>query len=116
MTPERSHAIPEMYRRPLRRFEPKIELSILERLRDNDRSAIKDCLHTYGARVWALAKRFTGSRQEAEGAARDIFQDIWIYAARDHNDEDVDPVEDQIITQIAIRRLIKRQWKGRNIF
>lgn len=93
---------------------PEPRKTILQHLHDHDRTAVKDCLNTYGDKVWTLAKRFTRSLQEAELVSEAIFHDIWIYSATEH--EDADPDEERVITQIAIRRLLTNQWAGRKIF
>ena len=78
--------------------------TILQRIGQAEKDAIEDCLHTYGNLVWALAKKFAGSSEEAEKAAVDIFNDIWARAAF-HDSAECS--EERYILQIAIRRLIK---------
>ncbi|MDQ6787539.1 MAG: hypothetical protein M3033_12095 [Acidobacteriota bacterium] len=79
-------------------------LTILQRIANKDQTAVKDCIDAYGKYIWALARKFTASTEEAEAAAREIFIDIWRYSERSdksHSDESV------LISQIARRRLIK---------
>lgn len=78
--------------------------TILQRIGQAERSAVKDCVHTYGNLVWALAKKFAESSEEAEQAAVDIFNDIWARAAFY---DLAKCTEENYILQIAVRRLIK---------
>ncbi|HEX8367733.1 MAG TPA: hypothetical protein VF604_04125 [Pyrinomonadaceae bacterium] len=78
--------------------------SILQRIGQAERGAVEDCLHTYGNLVWALAKKFAKSSEEAEKAAVDIFSDIWARAAF----YDLAKCsEEKYILQIVLRRLTK---------
>jgi len=51
-----------------------------------------------------LARKFTASREEAEAATLEIFQDIWRYSK--HGDKP-QSAEDMVISQIARRRLVR---------
>jgi hypothetical protein len=66
--------------------------------------AVADCVEEYGGFIWALAKKFTGSVEEAEAATREIFTDIWRFSRRPEKTE-VD--EGTIIAEIARRRLLR---------
>ena len=78
---------------------------ILERIADYDETAINDCLNAYGSLVWALTKKYTIDKAEAEIAVQEIFLDIWKYAARfDESKTD----EATFISHIACRKLMKR--------
>lgn len=79
-------------------------LTILQRLAEKDRTAVADCVDTYGNFIWALARKFTNSPEEAEAAAQEIFIDIWRYSER--ADKAQSP-ENLLIALIARRRLIK---------
>ncbi len=79
-------------------------LTILQRITNKDKTAVKDCVDAYGDFIWALARKFTASREEAEAAVQEIFIDIWRYAERASNNQ---PAENILITQIARRRLVK---------
>ncbi len=83
----------------------KKTLTILQRVAERDKSAVKDCIDTYGNLIWALAKRFTKSREEAEAATQEIFIDIWLHAERTGK---IQSDEEKLITMIALRRLIKQ--------
>lgn len=85
--------------------------NILQRIAEDDKSAITDCLTAYGKLIWALARRFSGTREDAEDAVQEIFIDIWKYAAR--FDETKSP-EGAFVTLIARRRLIDRLRKSKN--
>ena len=79
-------------------------LTILRRIAKKDKTAVKDCIDTYGSFIWALAQKFTASTEEAEAAAQEIFIDIWQYTERaDQPQSD----ENLLIALIARGRLIK---------
>ncbi len=78
--------------------------TILRRIAEKDKNAVKDCIDTYGDFIWALAKRFTASTEEAEMATEEIFIDIWRYCERTRNTQSI---EEKLIAMIALRRLIK---------
>ncbi len=78
--------------------------TILRRIAEKDRTAVKDCIDTYGTFIWALAKKFTRSREQAETATEEIFTDIWQYCERLR---DTRSAEEKLIAMIALRRLIK---------
>jgi DNA-directed RNA polymerase specialized sigma24 family protein len=61
-------------------------------------------MDTYGNFIWALARKFTASDEEAEAATREIFIDIWQYAERRGKTQSA---ENTLISLIARRRLIK---------
>ena len=83
----------------------KMETStILQRIAERDKNAVKDCIDAHGNLIWALARKYTASREEAEAATAEIFTDIWQYAERARNAE---AVEEKLIAMIALRRLIK---------
>ena len=88
--------------RPIRK---KRHLTILQRVAEGDKTAVQDCLDTYGNFIWALAKKFTASMKDTETAAQAIFTDIWHYA--EHIDK-TPTVEKKLIAMIALRRLIKQ--------
>ncbi len=79
-------------------------LTILQRITNKDKTAVKDCVDAYGDFIWALARKFTASREEAEAATLEIFQDIWRYSKRV---DKFQSAEDMVISQIALRRLIR---------
>ncbi len=77
-------------------------LTILQRIAARDKNAVEDCIDAYGNFIWALARKFTRSREEAARATEEIFKDIWQYCKRDN-----EIVEQNLIARIALRRLIK---------
>jgi len=79
-------------------------LTILQRVARKDKTAVKDCVDTYGSFIWALARKFTRSREEAEAAAQEIFTDIWRYTERADQPQ---CTENLLIATIARRRLVK---------
>jgi len=78
--------------------------TILRRIAERDKTAVKDCIDAYGNFIWALARELTRSREEAEAATEKIFTDIWRYSEREG---DTRPSEEKLIAMIALRRLIK---------
>ncbi len=79
-------------------------LTILQRVANKDRTAVRDCIYTYGNFIWALARKFTASTEEAEAATQEIFLEIWRYSERKIKTR---TVEEKLIAMIALRRLIK---------
>ena len=78
--------------------------TILQRIAERDKTAVKDCIDTYGNFIWALARKLTHSREEAEAATEEIFIDIWQYCERSRSTQST---EKKLIAMIALRRLIK---------
>lgn len=87
-----------------RKIQQTKPLTIIQRIAEKDRTAVADCVDTYGNFIWALARKFTNSPEEAEAAVQEIFIDIWRYAER--ADKAQSP-ENMLIALIARRRLIK---------
>ncbi len=79
-------------------------LTILQRVAERDKAAVKECIDTYGNFIWALASKFTASTEEAEAATQEIFIDIWQYSERTDKTQ---TVEEKLIAMIALHRLIK---------
>lgn len=76
---------------------------ILERIAAGDQAAVQDCLDTYGAMIWSLARRYLGNAADAEDAVQDIFIAIWSSAGK--YDQAISG-EVTFIGTIARRRLI----------
>lgn len=79
--------------------------AILHRIGKAERSAVEDCVRAYGNLVWALAKKFTRSSEQAEKLVMEIFADIWACAAF------YEPgkwTEENYILRVAVRRLFKQ--------
>ena len=51
-------------------------LTILQRIAERDQTAVKDCFDTYVNFIWAMARKFTNTTEEAEAATQEIFLDI----------------------------------------
>jgi DNA-directed RNA polymerase specialized sigma24 family protein len=79
-------------------------LSILQRVAKGDRTAIQDCIDNYGKLIWAIAKRFTDTAEDAEAVTQEIFLNIWQCAGRFEQTDFDEPV---FITLIARRQLKK---------
>lgn len=85
--------------------------TILRRIAEKDKTAVKDCIDAYGDFIWALARKFTASREEAETATEKIFIDIWRYSAR----ASAQSIEEKLIAMIALRRLTEPFQHGGQI-
>ncbi len=83
----------------------KDSLSILQRVVQRDKTAVEDCIDNYGSLVWAVAKKFTDSSEEAEKAVLTIFNDIWRCAARY---DSAKCTEEKYVLRLAIRHLIEK--------
>jgi RNA polymerase sigma-70 factor (ECF subfamily) len=83
--------------------------NVLQRVIKGDRIAIKECIDNYGDLIWSMAKKFTDSTEDAEAVTREIFLNIWHYAARF---EQTNFDELVFITIIARRQLRKYSEKS----
>jgi RNA polymerase sigma-70 factor (ECF subfamily) len=79
--------------------------SVLSRVSRGDADGIAACIDQFGSLIWALARRMSPNRDEAEDAVQEIFMDLWKSAARFDPQRGSDKV---FITMIARRRLIDR--------
>lgn len=79
--------------------------SVLARVARGDQKAVKECIDEFGGLVWAIARRMTRSRADAEDAVQEIFLDVWRSAARFDSRQGTEKV---FVTTIARRRLIDR--------
>ncbi len=82
----------DLYRRPL--------IATVRRVK----TVTGDTSTAYTNIIQALALKFTNSSEEAEAAAREMFDDIYRYSERGLT---VRLDEQQIVSRIALRRLIK---------
>lgn len=78
--------------------------TILRRVAGRDDTAVRECIDLYGNFIWTLARKLTGSREEAEAATEEIFIDIWRHCECARNTQST---EKKLIAMIALRRLIK---------
>jgi RNA polymerase sigma-70 factor (ECF subfamily) len=83
--------------------------SILYRIASGDKTAVKDCLKTYGGLVWSLAKRMLPNQDDAEDAVQEIFIDVWKNAGRF---DEKQSSETTFVAMLARRRLIDRLRKS----
>ena len=82
-----------------------ISLTTLQRIVKNDKTKAVECFDSYNKLICTMALRLTNSAEDAENLVREIFLDIWRYAAQfDSTDFD----EFIFITIITRRRLMKR--------
>ncbi|MEJ7861856.1 MAG: hypothetical protein WKF90_09505 [Pyrinomonadaceae bacterium] len=93
-----------------RRIQKTKTSTILRRIAEKDKTAVKDCIDTYGNFIWAIARKLTASREEA--ATEEIFIDIWRYCERARNTQSI---EKKLIAMIALRRLIKPSQQAKQI-
>jgi RNA polymerase sigma-70 factor (ECF subfamily) len=80
--------------------------SLLRRIAQGDRTAVRECVELHGGLVLALARRLCLDPSDAEDAVQEIFIDLWASAAR------FDPAlssESTFVVMIARRRLIDRR-------
>ncbi len=81
---------------------------ILKRIASGDKTAVQECLDTYGGLVWSLARRMSPNGDDAEDAVQEIFIDVWKNAARF---DEAQASETTFVAMIARRRLIDRLRK-----
>jgi RNA polymerase sigma-70 factor (ECF subfamily) len=81
----------------------------LRRVVQGDRSAIEECIDNYGSLIWSMAKQVAASREDAEAVTKEIFLNIWRYAARF---EETNFDELLFITIVARRQLRKYSEKS----
>ncbi len=81
---------------------------ILKRIASGDKTAVQECLDTYGGLVWSLARRMSPNSNDAEDAVQEIFIDVWKNAGRF---DETQSSETTFVAMIARRRLIDRLRK-----
>lgn len=86
-------------------IEKTKSLTILQRVANKDKTAVKDCIDAHRNFIWELARRFTDSPEEAETARREIFLDVWRHSRIARK---MPPDESNLIALIAERRLLRR--------
>lgn len=79
--------------------------AILNRIAAGDKTAVQDCLKTFGGLVWSLARRMCPNKEDAEDAVQEIFIDVWKNAQRF---DAAQASETTFVAMIARRRLIDR--------
>lgn len=84
--------------------------TILRRIAERDKNAVKECVDAYGDFIWALALKFTGSRAEAARATEEIFTDIWRFR---EDARGAQSSEEKLIAMIALRRLFKHSRQAK---
>ncbi len=76
---------------------------LLVKIGNGDKSAVPDCLDRYGGLVWSMARRLTGSSEDAEDAVQEIFVSLWRSA---HRFDPAKSSETTFVALIARRRII----------
>jgi len=79
--------------------------SVLIRIARGDPAAVGECIDEFGGLVWALARRLSPSRADAEDAVQEVFVDVWKSAGRFDPSQGSEKV---FVATIARRRLIDR--------
>lgn len=85
-----------------------VSQTILQRIASGDKTAVQECLSTYGGLVWSLSRRMSPNTDDAEDAVQEIFVDIWKNAGRF---DEAQASETTFVSMIARRRLIDRLRK-----
>ena len=88
-------------------------LTIMQRLANKDKSAVKDCLDRYGNLIWTLSKKYNSSIEDAELVTQEIFADVWRHAQQGETSY---YAEGHLIVKIAWRRLIKNRGDAAETF
>jgi RNA polymerase sigma-70 factor (ECF subfamily) len=83
--------------------------SVLKRIARGDERAVAECMDEFGGLVWALARRLSRTRADAEDAVQEIFTDLWRSAGRFDPQQGSEKV---FVATIARRRLIDRMRRG----
>jgi DNA-directed RNA polymerase specialized sigma24 family protein len=76
----------------------------LQRIAKNGKTALSDSADTYKDFIWALARKFTNSPEEAKAAVQEMFADIQRCAEKG---DLITSNEDRLVARIAWRRLIR---------
>jgi RNA polymerase sigma-70 factor, ECF subfamily len=82
-----------------------VSKAILQKIAKGDKTAVQECLRTYGGLVWSLARRMSPNIDDAEDAVQEIFVDVWKNAEKF---DETKSSETTFIAMIARRRLIDR--------
>lgn len=90
----------------------KAPAMLLQRIAEGDKSAVEECLDTYGGLVWSIARRWSASKEDAEDAVQDIMLDLWKSAGR--YDSEVSS-EATFVALVARRRLIDRRRRASGV-
>lgn len=78
---------------------------LLARVARGDLNAVQTCMNRYGNVIWALARRYSSTRADAEDAVQEIFTDLWKSAWR----YDAERASEEVfVAMIARRRLVDR--------
>lgn len=87
--------------------------AILKRIALGDKTAVQDCLDTFGGLVWSIARKMMRNAEDAEDIVQEIFIDVWKNARRYDESQSS---ETTFIAMIARRRLIDRiRYSNRRI-
>lgn len=79
--------------------------SILQRIAEGDKVAVKECIDTYGGLIWSIARKMLNSNGDIEDVVQESFISLWKSADR------FDPAlasETTFVAMIARRRAIEK--------
>ncbi len=79
--------------------------TILQRIAAGDKTAVQECISTYGGLVWSIARKLLRNSEDAEDAVQEIFVAIWKNAGRF---DETQASETTFIAMIARRRVIDK--------
>lgn len=77
----------------------------------NDHRTFENYVAAYGDLVWAIAKRFTKTAEEAEQATSDIFFDLWNCADKFHTSDMDERCFIYAVARCRIRNIVGDQSK-----
>jgi hypothetical protein len=92
----------------VRVIQGRESFTILQRIAKSEKTAVEDCVNSYGNLIWALAKKFTASPKEAEESAIKIFNDIWKCAALY---DSAKCTEEKYVLKVALRHLFNKSTR-----
>lgn len=81
--------------------------TILDRIANNDETAVPECIRTHGNWIWAVALNYSETNEAAEQLTMNIFEDIWRFAHRFK----LSGLEEKTFVSVIIRR----QLRGKTI-
>lgn len=83
-------------------------IRVLSRIGQKDRSAVKECIDTYGDWIWGMAQTFTDSTEAAEAVTENVFLRIWQNAERYDDSKYDERTFIAIIARLEIRQHLKQ--------
>lgn len=87
-----------------RTYQQPYRAAIAQRIEKKDTLVPNNSAESYNSFVWALATKFTSSREEAEAAVKEMLSDIKRCA---ESSVDEPPIENRLTARLAFQRLLK---------